>query len=464
MSRRNPGPIPLTFRVLLFVGLAIAVSLVLTSGLILSSIKHHFIEQDADELRIITSSVEASLITAGQRNGHFSDTLAGAVSGHHGVYYQVEDSQGRLLFRTPGAEFYRNVATLPVSPSIDAENLFVWESDGNYYRGVVTKLAIDTEEYRVTVAIDMDFHLRFLNSFRRSLWLIMVGTGVVTLLAAWFGIYQGHLPLRTLSSSMQQIQTNRLNVRLDPSGVPIELRQLVESFNRMIGRLEEGFERLSNFSSDIAHELRTPLTNLITQTQVGLSKSRDAQEYRELLYSSLEEQERLAKMVADMLWLAKSDNDLVKPAWSPLDLAWEVRELFDYFEALAAENDIELVLEGRASTIHGDRALIRRALSNLLSNAIRHTPSGEKVRVRLACEDSHVSIAVINPGDTISASHLARLFERFYRVDPSRQRHSDGAGLGLAIAQSIIESHGGQIEARSNGGITTFTCIFPSRA
>jgi two-component system heavy metal sensor histidine kinase CusS len=251
-------------------------------------------------------------------------------------------------------------------------------------------------------------------------------------------------------------------VRLDPNDVPVELRELVESFNRMIGRLEEGFERLSHFSSDIAHELRTPLTNLITQTQVGLSKPRDAQVYRELLYSGLEEQERLAKMVADMLWLAKSDNDLVKPALSTLDLAWEVRELFDYFEALATENNIELVLEGKVPTIRGDRALIRRALSNLLSNAIRHTPSGETVQVRLVDEDSHVSVAVINPGDTIPAKHLARLFERFYRVDPSRQRHSEGAGLGLAIAKSIIESHGGHIEARSHGGITIFTCTLPS--
>lgn len=463
MSRRKPGPIPLTLRVLLFVGLAIVVSLILTSGLILSSIKHHFIEQDVDELRIITGSIEAALTGIRQEEALLSDALARAVSGHHGVYYQVEDRQGRLLFRAPGAEFYRSAETIPVSSNIDPDHIIVWESDGKHYRGVVTELVTGSEEYRITVAIDMEFHLKFLNSFGRSLWLIMLGTGVVTLLAAWFGIHQGHLPLRSLGRSMQQIQANRLNVRLDPNHVPVELRELVESFNSMIGRLEEGFDRLSHFSSDIAHELRTPLTNLITQTQVGLSKPRDPQEYRELLYSSLEEQERLAKMVADMLWLAKSDNDLVKPALSPLDLAWEVRELFDYFEALAAENNIELVLEGKAPIVQGDRALIRRALSNLLSNAIRHTPSGEAVRVRLAGRDSHVSVAVINPGNTIPASHLARLFERFYRVDPSRQRHSEGAGLGLAITKSIIESLGGHIEARSQGGITTFTCTFPCR-
>tara|TARA_R110002110_G_scaffold412440_1_gene638392 strand:- start:1007 stop:2365 length:1359 start_codon:yes stop_codon:yes gene_type:complete len=451
----------LTLRVLLFVALAIAVSLILTSGLILTSIKHHFIEQDADELRVITASIEATLPTAEHDEPPFGDTLATAVSGHHGVYYQVEDSQGRLLFRTPGLEFSRSPETIAVSSSIDAEDLVVWEIGRNHYRAVVTKLATSQEEYRVTAVIDMEFHVQFLNSFRRSLWLIMLGTGVVTLFAAWFGIHQGHLPLRSLSKGMQQIQANRLNVRLDPSDVPVELRELVESFNRMIGRLEGGFERLSHFSSDIAHELRTPLTNLITQTQVGLSKPRDPQEYRELLYSSLEEQERLAKMVADMLWLAKSENDLMNPELSPLDLACEIRELFDYFEALATENNLELVLEGKASTIHGDRALIRRALSNLMSNAIRHTPRGEIIRVRLAEEDNYVSVSVINPGDTIPVKALHRIFDRFYRVDPSRQRHSEGAGLGLAIAKSVIESHGGHIEASSQHGITTFTATLP---
>jgi two-component system, OmpR family, heavy metal sensor histidine kinase CusS len=126
-----------------------------------------------------------------------------------------------------------------------------------------------------------------------------------------------------------------------------------------------------------------------------------------------------------------------------------------------AARDPQTIPEMRIDNICGDRTLIRRALSNLLSNVIRHTQRGESIRVLLAEEDSHVSVSVINPGDTIPAKHLHRLFDRFYRVDPSRQRHSEGAGLGLAIAKSIIESHGGHIEARSHVGITTFTAILP---
>jgi two-component system heavy metal sensor histidine kinase CusS len=232
----------------------------------------------------------------------------------------------------------------------------------------------------------------------------------------------------------------------------------------MIGRLEDSFARLSHFSADIAHELRTPLSNLITQTQVGLGKARGPEEYRELLYSNLEEQERMAKMVNDMLWLAKSDHGLLKPIQAPLNLASEVDELFDFFEALAEERQIALALEGQAPIIQGDRAMLRRAISNLLSNAIRHTPSGEKVRVRLArLSDHQISLSVQNPGPVIPAEHLPDIFDRFYRVDPSRTRQGEGSGLGLAIVRSIVEAHGGRVEAASAQNKTTFTLFFPSR-
>lgn len=193
----------------------------------------------------------------------------------------------------------------------------------------------------------MDFHLLFLQGFRRSLWLIMLLTGGVTLLAAWLGVHQVHAPLRGLSDKLHNIQVDRLHVRLDLRTLPLELQDLDTAFNQMIGRLEDNFTRLSHFSADIAHELRTPLTNLITQTQVVLGRARTVDEYRELMYSNLEEQERLAKMVNDMLWLAKSDHGLLKPVQIPLDLASEVKQLFDFFEALAEDKHITLFLEGR---------------------------------------------------------------------------------------------------------------------
>lgn len=463
-SRLRRRPLSLTARVMLFVAIAISLSLLMIGHLVQNEVERHFAEQDAGELVVITRAVEKALQTSEDQGLAPEDTLARAVSGHHGVYFQVWDDAGRLVYGpveevglSPQANTYSPVSRIQV------DNLYTWQTDGKTYRGTITHTRIAGQDYRIVAAIDMDFHIHFLENFQRSLWMIMVLAGAVTLLAAWYGVHQGHAPLRELSATMSDIQADRLHMRLDPDTVPRELQNLVSSFNHMIGRLEDSFVRLSHFSADIAHELRTPLTNLITQTQVGLGKSRSLEEYRELLYSNLEEQERLTKMVNDMLWLAQSEHGLLKPVREPLDLAQEVLELFDFFEALAEEKHIELTLEGKAPIIQGDRAMLRRALSNLLSNALRHTPAGARVLLRLdSSGEGRALLSVQNPGPAIPAEHLPRIFDRFYRVDPSRQRQSEGAGLGLAIVKSIAEAHEGDINVTSERDITRFTISLPS--
>jgi two-component system heavy metal sensor histidine kinase CusS len=188
---------------------------------------------------------------------------------------------------------------------------------------------------------------------------------------------------------------------------------------------------------------------------VALSSARDNNEYKEVLYSSLEEYERMAQMVGDMLYLAQADNGLLSPGRESVNLANETNGLFDYFEAWAEERGVSLALTGSA-TVPGDRLMLRRALSNLISNAIRHTPPGQTVRVSLAMHGDKAVVAVENPGPEIPAEHLPRLFDRFYRVDPSRQRKGDGAGLGLAIVKSIIDAHGGSIKVASGNQATRF--------
>ena len=463
MKLTSRQPLSLAARVMVFVGLAIGLSLFFIANLVVSAVERHFAEQDAGELVVMTEAVVKALRYGGEERPQLREALSNAVSGHHGVYFQVRDWQGAVVYATPGADLSQAVETLQPVNDIHADKLQSWHEDDRTFRGVLTQNDDRGRSYTVIAAIDMGFHLEFLREFRRSLWLIMTLAGALTLLAAWYGVYQAHAPLRRLSDRMGDVQADRLHVRLDPSSVPSELQGLVTSFNHMVGRLEDSFTRLSHFSADIAHELRTPLTNIITQTQVGLGKARALEEYRELLYSNLEEQERLAKMVNDMLWLAKSDHGLLKPVQVPLDLASEVGELFDFFEALAEERKIGLVLEGRAPAISGDRGMLRRAISNLLSNAIRHTPSGEKVQVRLAKHsDNEVSLSVQNPGSEISAKDLPNIFDRFYRVDPSRARQGDGAGLGLAIVRSIVEAHGGRVEAASFHKKIVLTLFFPS--
>lgn len=460
MGINKRRPMSLGIRVMIFVAVAICVCLVLVRHLLISSIDHHFIQQDAEELAVVVHSIEEVLQQISGPSIEDERNLALAVSGHHGVYYQVSVGDQPPFYSNSPLDFVAVAKQAPVSEQFNQNDIQHWQVDGKMYRGLVTIIQAPEAKYRVISAIDMSFHTLFLSELRYSLWYILLGSCLFTLLAAWLAVYQGMNPLRGLSDKMRHIQTNKLDVRLDQYTVPSELEDMVYSFNHMLDRLEEGFLRLSHFSADIAHELRTPLTNIITQTQVSLSKARSTEEYRDLLFSNLEEQERLNKMITDMLLLAKSQNGLIKPEKQKLSLMDEVQALFEFFEALAEESNIHLAIKGQDLVIMADRTLLRHALTNLLSNAIRHTKSGETVTVSLSeFESEQVKVSVQNVGETISNVHLPHLFDRFYRVDPSRQRHSDGAGLGLAIAKAITEVQGGSIVVTSSHGRTEFSLL-----
>ena len=450
MMASKHQPISLTLRVLLFVGAAIAAGLMLNITLIERSVRHHFAEQDASELQAIADSL---LNLLPQQEADLHTSLMPWLSGHHGVELQLEAASGELLYQASSVGFAAAAADIAPVSRITADNLRTWLVGDHTFRGAV----MEVSGQRLTLAVDMGFHLHFLHSFRHSLWLIMAATALLTLLAAAYAIYQGHIPLRGFSRNLRSTQSSNLDNRIDPDSLPPELSDLALSFNEMAARLQYSFEQLSHFSADIAHELRTPLTNLMTQIQVTLSKPREPSTYHELLYSSLEELERLSKMVGDMLWLAKSDNRLLALQRQSLDLADEVQELFEFFEALAAEQGVTLALHG-AAQVAADRHLLRRALSNLLSNALRYTPTGGCISVVLEeSTEGRVRISVSNPGEAIAAEHLDKLFDRFYRADPSRQRQSEGAGLGLAIVRAVVDAHGGKVGVTSDAQATRFT-------
>lgn len=243
--------------------------------------------------------------------------------------------------------------------------------------------------------------------------------------------------------------------------MPVELERLALSFNHMLERIEDVFTRQSNFSADIAHEIRTPITNLVTQTEIALSQSRSQQELEEVLYSNLEEFSRMSRMVSDMLFLAQADNNQLIPEQQALDLAEEVHKVFEFFEAWAEEKAVALRFVGSHCRVIGDPLMLRRAISNLLSNAIRYTPAGQAVTIQLSESAETVRLVVENPGTPIAAEHLPRLFDRFYRVDPSRQRKGEGSGIGLAIVKSIVGAHHGSVAAQSDLRSTRFIVVLP---
>lgn len=468
--RRSWGPsrpLSLTLRLTVLIGIAITLVFVSVGWMVEKSLEHHFVEQDADELKAVVGNLRRILgaVSVAGKQEFAAFDLSHAVTGHHGVAFRVTDRTGREVYATPGVDLSAFTLTQPQIDVLDVKHMRIWRSGALHYRGAVVRLAPDPAKpdrvFLVTAATNMDLHLVYLDKFRRNVWLIAIGASGGAILITALAVFLGLAPIRRISDEIRGIHFDKLDRRLDPGVVPIELAALATAFNDLLRRLQEGVERLSNFSADIAHELRTPITNLTTQTQVALSQSRSIAQYREVLYSNLEEFERMTKMVSDMLFLAQADNDQLMLETVSVDMMEEVRALFEYFEAWAEEQGVELKLLGERVVIPGSPSMLRRALNNLLSNAIRHTASGGTVEVRLSSTPDHAIITVVNPGSDIAPEHLDRLFDRFYRVDPSRQRKGDGAGLGLSIVKSIAVAHRGAASVQSSQGSITFELRLP---
>lgn len=464
-------PVSLAVRLTVSIGAVITVVLLAFGWIIERSISNHFIQQDVDELNAVLQALQHTIATL--PNDYDPEalqaTFASAISGHHNAQYRIATSTGSVIYSSPGPDLERFTKLSQPVERIEIDTVGIWKGHDETYRGAVVQVTPDSrtemENLTITIATGIDFHLHYLESFRNYLRLVTVAAALIAIVFTWLAVHQGHAPIRRISREIGRIKSDQLHIRLAPDTMPAELVELAKSFNQMLDRLEDVFRRLSDFSGDIAHELRTPITNIRTQTEVALSQARSVEQYREILYSNLEEYDRMAKMVGDMLFLAQADNKLLKPEFVAIDLATEIRTLFDYFGAWAEERGVALALSGGPAQMLGDRLMIRRALSNLLSNAIRYTPAGQTVTVQLeritASTASNVKVRIQNPGPPIPAEHLSRIFERFYRPDSSRQRSGEGAGLGLAISKSIIEAHGGTISASSNEHATIFEICSP---
>lgn len=427
-------------------------------------VDHHFEELDAEllhgKIELLQNAIGKS--PGPQHLAVLTKELEEALVGHHGLSVIVRDPQANTVFSSGHAVF---PDALFDGSHIGTGIALTWtDPAGRPVRGMSALAPTRTEPDQpasIAVATDMSGHEAFMTSFRLTLWVLVGAAAVLTALLGWLAARRGLAPLKKIRERTADITANRLDQRLEVAAIPVELAEVAETINGMLERLEKSFRRLSEFSSDLAHELRTPVTNLLTQTQVILSKPRNIDEYRDVLASNAEELERLTRTVADMLFLAKAENHLLVPHQEQVDLADEIRGLLEFYDVLLEDKNIRATVSGEAAIL-GDRLMLRRAFSNLLSNAIRHVPHGGSISATITPSDSQaIQVAIMNTGDTIAPEHLPRLFDRFYRIDTSRQHSGDGAGLGLPIVRSIIEAHGGTIGVTSDRGLTTFTVRLP---
>jgi len=266
-------------------------------------------------------------------------------------------------------------------------------------------------------------------------------------------------PLRVVIGKANDINTHRLNTRLSVERAPAELRELGDAFNRMLDRLEEGVERLSGFAADLAHDLRTPINTLLVETQVALVRPRAPEEYRSLMGSNIEEYQRLARMIENTLFLARVDNAQLAVHREMLDAEEELQRARDYFEGIADEAGVSLDIDAEHVRVNADPILFRRAVNNLVANAISHTPRGGRVRLCAGQPTEVLEVSVENSGPGIAPEHLPYIFDRYYRADPARSAATHSAGLGLSIVRAIMQLHGGEILAHSTPGARTRFCM-----
>ncbi|WP_285418694.1 heavy metal sensor histidine kinase [Pseudomonas sp. efr-133-TYG-5] len=435
---------------LLFAACTATVSLV--AGVVFNRASEaHFVELDQQLLEGRLSGLRQALHSAAgaDQAARISDEL----SRQGDLSLRISDRDGQRWF---GSALPRP-ANLPQAPG-----LATLDDNGTAYRLLNAPLDPDTPDAaQLTLLLDITHHQHFLQRMQHLIWLTVGLSALATALLGAWAARSGLRPLRRMSAVARGVSAQSLHARLPEAQMPAELAELAHSFNAMLGRLDDSFQRLSAFSADIAHELRTPLSNLLTHTQVTLTRPRPLEDYREALHSNLEELQWMAQLVNDMLYLAKADHGLLVPKREPLELAQEADALLEFFAPLAEDTRVTLRRDGHAR-FAGDRGMLRRALSNLLDNALRFTPADGEVRLLIAEHAQSLQVIVENTGEGISPEWLPRLFDRFYRADPARQEgSSEHAGLGLAITQSIVRAHGGQIHCESEAGWTRFVIELP---
>ncbi len=412
----------------------------------------HFVDLDLSYLQGKASLVQSSL--SQDKNPVASEALlAQQMLSHEGLYIALDSAQARK----------DKIGEIDFSALRDAQigmgETYDWKSQGLALRGIKVPLANGEQ---LLLAMDTHHHTHFMRQLRLTLTLYLLCATILSGLLGWWAARRGLAPLRVMHDHARKIDARQLSVRMPTTESSQELAELAQGLNLMLERLENDFERLSEFSGDLAHELRTPITNLLTQTQVTLARERDAEAYREILASNAEEFQRLARMVSDMLYLAKTEHGLELPHRESVMLERETQSLFDFYEAVAEEAGLGLSLQGTA-TIDGDRVMVQRAISNLLSNALRHANKHSVVSVTILPLSDTVELCVTNEGQQIDAAWIPRLFDRFFRVEKSRPhpQHS-GTGLGLSITQSVMIAHGGMIRVVSDQKNTSFTLVFPN--
>src|SRR5262245_913539 len=384
------------------------------------------------------------------------------------VYVRILGEDGRVIMETVrmGRLLPQELFPPPVPAGSEPDRLVDLQTeDDTPFRLAAARAAAGPNGRTpriIQIAVDVSSHERVLATYRwRSLSLIriaLVASAVLGRRIAGRGLRRVH----EMSEAAGRVRPPALHPRIRVERLPAELAALARTFNSMLDRLQESFERQARFSADIAHEIRTPVNNIRGEAEVALQRARPAEEDRQALESCLEECARLTRIIDALLFLGRAENVETAIGRERVEVGEEIARVIDFYEAAAAEAEVrlEMALDGRIEA-RVDRTLLQRAVGNLVENALHHTPAGGMVRVAGERREGTVTIEVRDTGSGIAPEHLPHVFERFYRADPSRPANPGGFGLGLAIVKAIAELHRGSVGIASapGEGTTVRLCL-----
>jgi len=399
-------------------------------------------------------------------------------------FYQFLDPHGRLDPRWPqlGGE------PLHISPKAlkDAEEGYATfetvPSNGRFPARVITFPVAQNGQIVNVLQVGMSLEGLYM-ARQHFLWTLAALVPLALVLAGgggWLLARRALRPVDQMTTTARRIEAEHLAQRLEGAEVDDELGRLARTLNEMLARLEATFAQVRRFSADASHELKTPLTVLRGEIEVALRNPRDPAEYQRVLGSVLEEVESMARLVDDLLLLSRADAGALRWDVVPVELDRLVEEVAKEGEILGRGKQVQVKIQAlEPLVIPGDGQRLKQLLRNLVDNGVKYTPSGGQVTIALRAvrqeapggrgpgggqpaANGLAEIEVRDTGIGIDPEALPRIFERFYRVDPARSRETGGAGLGLCIAKTIAEAHGGRIEVQSNPGAgSTFTLLLP---
>jgi len=423
--------------------------------------RHQAMERIDDGLKEELSDVIFEVKRASDAKG-LDEWLHRRFYRHEGFDFQITNPNGERVFANARLANARlplpsRVGEMPSYESVPGDSSGRWRIVNVQAQGPDGPLTIQVARSLTSYHHELE-----------ELVLTFLLTGPLTLLVAGGGGYflarRVLRPVKTMTRAANQITADRLSQRIEVDNPDDELGALAQTLNRMIERLERSFVEIRLFTADASHELRTPLTAIRTEAEVALSKLPVSHEHQQLLASILEECDRLARLTEQLLTISREDAGVAQQVRERVEVTQTVKGVMETMRVLAESKGLRLQLaEIGPVEIQGDGARLRQVFFNLIDNAIKYTPEGGTIEIRIERIDAAARVIIRDSGIGIPAEHLPRVFDRFYRVDKARSREQGGTGLGLTIARSIVVAHGGQIELSSTPGHgTTVTVTLPA--